>query len=198
MKTLIKNAVRTSMAAFVIASSSLAANAQSVNLIDRISSPLETFRRISTTGNVEVTLIQSEKEGIYYAENSFGKAKVVQFGDLITISPADQLPAKIILYVKDIYRISAEDNAVVNTSGKLKAAYLQVFLKGNATANLNTRTTGIYTVLEDKSTLALRGITEEQSFATGLNSKLNITGFATLKPKAIFPSQNQSVALVKE
>lgn len=201
MKTFIKNAGKTLCTTSIFVVSSILANAQSITRITN-NQDLNAINRVAVTGNVEVTIVQSGEEGIAYADNNFGKVKVTLLGHLVTISPADQYPAKVILFVKDIFRISAEDNAVVTTQGRLKTAYLQVFLKGDAVANLNTKTIGLYTVLDDKSKLDLMGITEEQSFATSRFSKLNTNHLAnlstTLMGKKNRLSRNQSYALVGE
>lgn len=182
MKTLFKNVIKTAFVALILTIFCLPANAQLDNNKISKNTSLKTFRRISVSGNVEVTVVQSANEGITYAESSVGKVKVMQLGDLIMIKPAAKQIAKVILYVKDIYRIIGEDQAVINTEGELKTVYLQVFLKGKAIANLNSTSSCIYTILEDDSELDLDGSTAEQFFEKSKNSKLKMSSFACVNP----------------
>lgn len=181
MKTQIKTIIATTFAALVLTAGSVSANANITHPAKATtvtSKQLKTFKRVAVSGNVEVTFLQSNKEGIAYADNSNGDAKVMQNGDLLTISAADNGAAKLIVYVKNIYRIQGSDNAVIKTEGKLTSDYLQIFLKGNAKADVNTMSGGLYTILYDNSVLTLSGATENHTLSTDKNSNLSMSHFA--------------------
>ena len=183
MKTQIKTIIATSFAALVLTAASFSANANVTHPAkakNNITSAkqVKTFKRVSIMGNVEATFVQSNKEGISYADNSEGDAKVIQDGDLITISSTEKGMAKVIVYVKDIYRIQGCENAVIKTNGKLDVNYLQVFLKGNAEAYINTMSSGLYTMLHDNATLTLSGATDAHTLARGKNSTLTMDHFS--------------------
>ncbi|MET4081125.1 hypothetical protein ABIB40_001070 [Pedobacter sp. UYP30] len=177
MKTQIKTIIATSFAALTLTVSSLSANA-SVKHPTTETTQVKTFKKVSVSGNVEVTFIQSNKEGVSYADNNFGTAKVMQQGDELSITSANNGTARLVVYVKDIYRIQGNDNAVIKTDGKLAVNNLQVFLKGNAKANINTSTSSLYTILNDNSSLTLSGDTKNHTLASSKNSSLSMAHFA--------------------
>ncbi|MBC7417114.1 MAG: DUF2807 domain-containing protein [Pedobacter sp.] len=200
MKTQIKNLTAVFFPALLLSCIFLSASANPIKNVLVKTTLLKSFRKITVTGNVQVTVIQIGKEGIAYADDSYGTAKVTQQGDLLTISPADNSMAKVILYVKDIYRITGNDEALIRTEGLLKTTYLQVFLKGNAKADINTSTAGICTVLTDNAMLSLSGGTENHSFAKSENSTLKLKSFAALKTeinRIDYPLIDQEIAAVK-
>ncbi|MGY3054406.1 hypothetical protein ACVWYG_002613 [Pedobacter sp. UYEF25] len=195
-----KNLIAALFTTILLGSTFLAANANQIEKSIKKDSLIKPFRKITVTGNVQITLIQIGKEGISYADDSFGQAKVMQQGDLITISPAGGGVAKLIVYVKDIFRITGDDNAIINTDGLLKTTYLQVFLNGNAHAEINTATLGICTILADNSKLSLSGTTKDHFMAKSVNSVLKMNSFAALKTeinRADYPFIDQEIAAVK-
>ncbi len=183
MKNQIKTIIATSFAALVLTTGSVSANGKITHPAEAeksstVNPQVKTFKRVSVTGNVEVTFVKSNKDGVAYADNSDGNAKVIQNGDLLTISAAGEGVSKLLVYVKDIYRIQGSDNAVIKTDGNLDVDYLQVFLKGNAKADIKTTTKGLYTILEDNSVLNLSGATESHTLSTDKNSNLSMSHFA--------------------
>ncbi|MET4081907.1 hypothetical protein ABIB40_001858 [Pedobacter sp. UYP30] len=200
MKTQIKNLIAASFTVLLLGGTVLSLSASPIKNIITKTTPIKPFKKITVTGNVQVTIIQIGKEGVSYADDSNGTAKVTQQGDLITISPADNGMAKVIVYVKDIYRITGDDNALVKTEGLLETTYLQVFLNGNAKADLNTTTSGLCTILADSSTLSLSGATASHSLAKSTQSVLKIGRFAALKTeinRTDYPGINQEMAAIK-
>lgn len=200
MKTLRKNLFSVCITAIILATTFSFASASKIKEPQQKTSSLKTFRKIAVNGNVQITVIQNGKEGIAYADDSFGEAKVTQYGDLITISPAGNDVAKIIVYVKDVYRITGNDDAIINTDGVLRTTFLQLFLKGNATAKITTTTSGLYTILADSSKLDLSGKTIDHTLNKSAKSILNMQRFAALKTeinKDNRISATQQLALIK-
>ncbi|WP_231459903.1 GIN domain-containing protein [Pedobacter sp. Leaf132] len=182
MKTSIKTLIATSLTVITLTtsvfSSSVMANEKKP--IATVSAP-SNFKRISVKGNVELKIVQRQNQSVAYDEDNVGKAKITQEGDLLRITSLDKDVSKITLYVSDIYRIEAADNAVVKTDGKVKVKFLQVFLKGNAHAEINSSTEGLYTVIQDNADLKLSGATDNHTVIMGDTQKLTMDRFAALK-----------------
>jgi hypothetical protein len=181
MKTSIKTLIATSLTAVVLSSAlfttSVSATEKEPDAILKISA----FKRISVKGNVEVTIIQRSNPGISYTDDNTGTAKVMQDGDNLKITSISTDKAKLTVYVNDFYRIEASENAIVKTEGKLRTKYLQIFLKGNAHAEINTSSEGLYTVIADNADLKLSGSTDQHTLVMGKSQKLTIDRFAALK-----------------
>ncbi|WP_316737656.1 GIN domain-containing protein [Pedobacter aquatilis] len=182
MKTSIKTLIATSLTAITLTTSvfSTSVLANEKKPTATVSAP-SNFKRISVKGNVEIRIIQRQNESVAYAEDNVGKAKITQEGDLLKITSLDKDVCKITVYASDIYRIEAADNAVVKTEGKVKVKFLQVFLKGNAHAEINSNTEGLYTVIKDNADLKLSGATDNHTVIMGDTQKLTMDKFAALK-----------------
>lgn len=181
MKTSIKTLIASSLTAIVLSTSIFAANAWAFEKTMTKESPAKNFKRVSVKGNVEVTLVQRSYEGVSYADDNIGTAKIVQDGDALKINAADNTPVKLIVYVNDLFRIQATDNAVVKTEGKLTTKFLQIFLSGNARADIYTSTESLYTVIKDLADLKLSGSTDSHTLVMTKTPKLTIDRFAALK-----------------
>jgi hypothetical protein len=187
MKTSITTLTKSLLAAIVLSASIfstsvLAGEKQPV----KMSAP-KNFDKVIVSGNVEVTLIQNGREGVSYNEDNSGKVKVIQDGSALKISSADGSLSKITVYVKNIYRVQASDNAVVKTDGKLDVKFLQVFLKGNAAAQIDSKTESLYTVMEESADLKLTGATNNHILVMGSTPTLNLDRFAALKTEMSAP-----------
>jgi hypothetical protein len=195
MKTSIKTLIATSLTAIVLSSAlfttSVSATEKEPDAILKISA----FKRISVKGNVEVTIIQRSNPGISYTDDNAGTAKVMQDGDNLKITSTSTEKAKLTVYVNDFYRIEASENAIVKTEGKLRTKYLQIFLKGNAHAEINTSSEGLYTVISDQADLKLSGSTDQHTLVMGKSQKLTIDRFAALKTNI---SSVETFAIEKE
>lgn len=195
MKTSIKTLIATSLTAIILSSAlfttSVSAAEKEPDAILKISA----FKRISVKGNVEVTIIQRSNPGISYSDDNTGTAKVMQDGDNLKITSTSTEKAKLTVYVNDFYRIEASENAIVKTEGKLKTKYLQIFLKGNAHAEINTSSEGLYTVIADNADLKLSGSTDQHTLVMGKSQKLTIDRFAALKTNI---SSVETFAIEKE
>ncbi|NTE01455.1 hypothetical protein G6M26_26690 [Agrobacterium tumefaciens] len=181
MKTSIKTLIATSLTAIVLSTAVFSTSVSASEIHPLTISAVGSFKKVSVKGNVEVTLIQRANNGVAYAEDNAGTAKIMHDGDILRITSTDNTTAKVIVYVTDIYRIEAADNAIVKTEGKLNSQYLQIFLKGNAHAEINTTTEGLYTVIQDNADLKLSGSTDNHTLVMGNTQKLTIDKFAALK-----------------
>jgi hypothetical protein len=196
MKTSIKTLTKSLLAAIVLTSSIFTTSVMAdEKQPTKISAP-SNFSKVIVSGNVEITLVQRQKEGIRYNDDNTGKVKVIQDGYSLKITSEDKEVAKITVYVNNIYRVQASDNAVVKTEGKLDSKYLQLFLKGNAVAEINSKTESLYTVIEDHADLKLSGATQKHILVMGRTQKLNLNSFAALKTE-MSTSQTQIASLAK-
>lgn len=90
---------------------------------------IKNFRKIVIKGNVEVTLVQGTSIGVSYADDNTGNVKVTQQGEILRITGLEKEKCKLIVYVNDIYRIEADQNAVVKTEARLTTKFLQIILR---------------------------------------------------------------------
>lgn len=112
------------------------------------------FRKVNVKGNVDVKLVQAEKAGVIAdPENNGAKVNVKMDGDVLRISSNSKKRAKIIVYVKDIYRVEASGNSFVSNFGQLDLKHLQIVLDDTAFANINVKTEQTYTLLKGQSRL---------------------------------------------
>jgi len=160
MKTLFSTSAKSLMAALVLSASIFSASVMAGEKQPVKMSAPKNFDKVVVSGKVEVTLIQNGTEGVSYADENTGNVKVIQDGSALKITSTDNSPAKITVYVKNIYRVQASDDASVKTEGKLDVKYLQVFLTGNAVAKINSKTESLYTVMEGYADLKLSGATQ--------------------------------------
>jgi len=195
MKTSIKTLIATSLTAIVLSSAVFTTSVSAIEKEPDAILKISAFKRISVKGNVEVTIIQRSNPGISYTDDNTGTAKVMQDGDNLKITSTSTEKAKLTVYVNDFYRIEASENAIVKTEGKLRTKYLQIFLKGNAHAEINTSSEGLYTVISDQADLKLSGSTDNHTLVMGKSQKLTIDRFAALKTNI---SSIETVAVEKE
>ena len=197
MKTSIKTLTKSLLAAIVLTSSIFTTSVMAdEKQPTKVSAP-NNFSKVIVSGNVEVTLVQRQKEGVSYNEDNTGSVKVIQDGDALKITSMSNDVAKITVYVKNIYRVQASENAVVKTEGKLDTKYLQLFLKENAVAEINSKTESLYTVIEGKADLKLKGATQNHILVMGKTQKLNLDRFAALKTEMSNQQTLQMASLAK-
>ncbi len=199
MKTSIKTFTKSVLATIILTSAIFSTNAMAGEKQPIKMSAPKNISQVIVSGNVEVTLIQGQKESVSYNDDNTGKVKVIQDGHALKISSADENTARITLYVKDIFRVQASENAVVKTAGKLDTKYLQLFLTGDAVAEINSNTESLYTVIEGHADLKLSGATQDHILVMGKTPKLNLDRFAALKTKMSSPvtETTQTASLAK-
>lgn len=196
MKTLLKTLFASSLALVLSTSAVLSVHATETIKPAHASKALS-FKRIKVKGNVELTIVQGKRTGISYADENTGEVKVMQSGDGLEITALDNSTAKLTIYVNDIYRIQAMDNAKVKTQGKINTQYLQVFLSGNASLDLNLQTEGLYTVIGDHADLILSGSTGDHMLVMGKEQKLTMDKFVAANTKTSLNTENALASLSK-
>lgn len=177
MKTSIKTLIIIASAVITL-TATLPNNLRATEKKTTILYEIQNFRKIVIKGNVEVILVQRPTIGISYADDNAGNVKVTQQGEVLRITSLDKEKCKLVVYVNDIYRIEADQNAVVKTEAKLSTKFLQIILKGNAFADINTSSEGLYTEILDNSTLKLKGNTNHHTLIMGKAPNLTMDRFA--------------------
>ncbi|KIA95080.1 hypothetical protein OC25_06985 [Pedobacter kyungheensis] len=143
------------------------------------------FRKILIKGNIEVLLIQKPGLNISYTDDNEGNALVTQQGEILSITGTSTTRCKIRVYVNELYRIEASENAIVKTDGILSLKYLQIILKGNSSADINTTSQQLYTAIHDKSKLYLKGNTDTHFLFMDKTPSLTFDQFAVLRTQLI-------------
>jgi hypothetical protein len=167
MKTL-KTLFATVIIAITVCFSSFAAKAQ-----------LSAIRKIIVKGNANIVLVQQEKESVKILETiDTAKSNVKMVGNTLMVNSTEVEPITVMVYVKDLFRIEAFDNANISVRGQLNLPYLQVLLHDNAKASVNIITKGVYSVIDDKSTLKLKGVSNQHIVYRSKISKIKMDDFA--------------------
>lgn len=148
------------MTAVVLSATVLASTAaEKVNHPTAVAAVNPDIKKLLVTGNIRVFLVQSDREWVSLDQEDTGKVSVKQIGHTLTISSSEKSPVSVTVYVKDLYRVDASDQAVVKTIGKLNVKNLQIMLRDNATARIKANTESLYTVVNNHANLELLGAT---------------------------------------
>ena len=192
MKTSIKTLIAVAITAVTLTSSSVIAKAADQNAVT-VLSEVKKVNKINVSGNVELILVQSADESVKVNDNYFSKNALVQQKDgELRISSFNKETLTVVVYVTNLSSITASDNATVKTFGKFNTLSLDVNLKDQATATLNTNTISLYTNLTGQSSLTLTGNTTDYSAVMGSVAKVNMAQFAAESTN--IQSQNVSIA----
>lgn len=184
MKTL-KTVLASALTAIVLSTTVFASFAAELKQPLGVAAANPEIKKVIVTGNTKVFLVQSNEEWVSMDESYLNKVSIKQIGNTLTISSSEELPAVVTVYVKDIFRIDAADQAVVKTAGKFNTKYLQVMLKGDAVARIKTNTESLYTVISDHGNLELLGTTKNHILKACKVAKLKMDKFAALQTERI-------------
>jgi hypothetical protein len=120
------------------------------------------IKQIILTGNVRVTLIQSNYESVVIQQDYDHEKTVVKMvGNSLLINSQEHIPISVTVYAKAPYRIKASNTSCINTVGTLNVKNLQIMLSDKAKANVSTLTNSLYTLIKDDSRLRISGISQE-------------------------------------
>jgi hypothetical protein len=180
MKTSIKTIFATGLIALATISSATvyAVNPISETSISASAVKISSINKLKISGNVEVTIIQNSKSNVLYTNEGNEDVSVKKVGSSIYVSSKNKNQAgKITIYVDDIYRIEASDNASVLANDLLTLKYLQVYLSDNAYVQLNAKTENLYTTITGSSKLDLKGSTDSYTIDMDKSSKISLNRF---------------------
>ena len=154
MKTLTKSLIATVLTAVVFSSSVMAGSvitpATSINTFKSAKvtkvGAAQKFNKIWVAGNVKIVLTQSEKEGVFVAEDFNAEhTSLIGKGQTLFINSTEGRQVVIRVSVKDLQRIEAAGSAEVVTSNNFDVKYLQLFLSQSARAKVSATTGSLYT-----------------------------------------------------
>ncbi|MEJ5993409.1 DUF2807 domain-containing protein [Pedobacter sp. Du54] len=196
MTTSIKNLITATLTFVVLTSTTIVAKADNNNNTVTVLSDVKKVNKVTVSGNVEVILVQSEDESVKVYDNYYAKnALVQQKNGELRISSYEKEKLTVVVYVTNLSAITASDNASVRTHGAFSALDLEVNLKDNATANLNTKTISLSSDVKDNSSLNLTGSTIDYFSVVNSLSKVNMNTFVA--ENSNIRSQNLTAATVK-
>lgn len=185
MKTSIKPLLASGLLAIVLSTSTVYASDIVKSRVSKTVAAenvdVAAIKKIMISGNVEVTLVQTTKAKVLYTNDSDVDVSVKKEDDALYIHSKNNQTAKITVYVTDIYRVSASDNAIVKTKDALNLKFLQVFSSDNAKVAINAKTEGIYTVVKGNSELKLTGYSDFHTSIMDKSSKITLEEFSALK-----------------
>ncbi len=176
MKTSIKTlgiAALTSLVSIIAFSGSASAN-EKITLLNKIGK----FNKLTVSGNVDVLIVQSPESRVtvyddYYAKNALVQEKN---GEL-RISSFEKKPLSVVVYTNQLTEINASDQATVNTQGVFKTICLEVNLKNEAKANLNTSTLDLFAQLDNDANLELSGDAVDYNVVMNDNTSIKTDKF---------------------
>lgn len=179
MKTSIKTIIATSLVALTLSTSTIYANPiKKPTTVSARAVSVSSIKKLYISGNVEVVLVQNKNAKLLYSNEGTTEAVVKKSGENLYISSKDNTTgAKIVLYVDDIYRINASEDAYVSTDGALNLNYLQVMMKDNAKISLNSHTKGLYSDIKNAAKLTLKGSTANYTVSMDRSARISIDSF---------------------
>lgn len=176
MKTSIKTLFATGLIALATSTSAVYANTTVTGTtISASAVKISSVKKLIVSGNAEVTISQNANSKVLYTNEGNGNVTVKKVGDVLYVTSKNN--AKITIYVDDIYRVDASENAVVNNESTLSLKYLQVFLKDFASVDLNAKTENLYTSIKNKANLTLSGDTEIYKIDMDKTSRIALDQF---------------------
>jgi putative autotransporter adhesin-like protein len=182
MKTLAKTLCASALTAIFLTSAVTGTFASAVHYAQVKPGPPFTFHRITITGNVTVILSQESKEKVTVdSDVNRTNVSVMRKGYTLMINSAAAERVTIYVSVKELQRIDASNEVVVKTAGKINVQHLQIFLKDQASAEVNANTESLYTYIRGNANLRLSGSTQDHIVLKDGISKLTLQDFVALK-----------------
>jgi len=184
MNTSIKNLFVAIFTLTISVSAPLFTNAKEAKKVT-VLSEIRSFNKLNVAGNVEVIIVQSANPSVQVYDNYYAKNALVQEknGEL-RISSFDKETLTVVVYANQLNSIIASDNASVKTHGKLSATDLEVTLKDQSSANLNTNTIALLADVNGKASLTLSGTTADYN--------ASVNGVAAISTER-FIAENSSI-----
>lgn len=180
MKTSIKTLIATSLIALTFSTSNIYANSDlKPTSVSAGAVNISSIRKLNISGNAEVTIVQNSKSKVLFTNEGTERVTVKKIGDVVYVTSKHN--AKITLYVDEIFRIEAAENAVVTNENVLNLKYLQVFTKDNAFVDINAKTGSLYTSIKNESTLSLKGDTDSYTIDMDKTSRITLQQFKSKK-----------------
>lgn len=178
MKTSIKTLFAVALTAIVLTSATAVNAAESNSNYTNITS-VKNITKINISGNVKLILVQDAKESVQVYDSYYTKnALVQQQNGELRISSFNKKTLTVIAHVNNISSIEASNNSSVSTSGSFNLLNLKVSLNDLATADINTNTVSLNTIVNNGASLKLSGTTDSYTAVLGTIAKVNMNNFS--------------------
>lgn len=183
MKTLIKTTFATLLTAIVLSTTASASQTSEPLKVKEVTNKtIKGINKIWVSGNVKLVLTQGENEGVAGTEGYDEQTTSVQSkGQTLYINSTSGQRVTLNITVKDLQRIEAYGEAIVQTTNNFDVKYLQVFLNQNAKAKVNALAGSLYTVIKDNATLKMSGVAKEHTMIASNKKNVKLIDFVCLK-----------------
>jgi len=133
-----------------------------------------TFNKIEVHGNVEVIVANGDKNKVQVNNNYYAESAMLQGEDGV-LRISSYKAEKLVVYVtaNDLQAITAYDNAIVKSDGKLSLITLDVNLYNNAYAGLSLDNYAANITVNDQAKADLSGSAEEYNLTYSRSSTVN-------------------------
>jgi hypothetical protein len=132
--------------------------------------------KIEASGNVEVYITNGDKDEVKVFDKYYSKNALVQNRDgVLRISSYSKDKLVVLVTVTDLRTITAYDNAVIKSKGKLSAIDLNVTLNNNASAQLNLDAYAANFTINNRATANLSGNVNDYTVSYSQSSTINKT-----------------------
>jgi len=139
------------------------------------------INKIEASGNVEVYVTSGDKDQVkvydkYYANNAFVQDK----DGVLRIASYNTERLVILVTVTDLRAITANDNAIVKSYGKLSLIDFNLVLNNRASAQLNISAVAAKVTLNQRATADISGSVMDYESAYSQSSTLNKTNLTAI------------------
>lgn len=177
MKTSIKNLFAASLTVITLTTSAFATTGtteKNLTVLDQ----KKNISKIVVSGNVELIVLQSATQQVKIYDNYYSKNALVQEENgVLRISSFQKEKLTVAVYVSNLSSIEAGDQSVVRTLGKVNFLDLNVVLKDEAKAEINSNTVSLTTTVKDNATIKLSGQTVDYNALVSVKAKINMDQF---------------------
>jgi len=139
------------------------------------------INKIEASGNVEVYITSGDKDQVkvydkYYANNAFVQDK----DGVLRIASYNHERLVVLVTVTDLRAITANDNAIVKSYGKLSLIDFNLVLNNRASAQLNIYAVAAKVTLNQRATADISGSVMDYESAYSQSSTLNKTNLTAI------------------
>jgi hypothetical protein len=185
MKTLTKTFFAVALTAAVLSTSAMTTFAAETLKTVKTAPSTAGFNKIWVSGNVKIILTQGTKEGVVGTNNyDAEKTSVLSKGQTLYINSTESGQVTLNITVKDLQRVEAYGQSVVETTNNFDVKNLQLFLNQSATAKIKTTAGSLYTVVKEDAVLKLNGTADQSTVIASNRKNVKMNGFASLKSEA--------------
>lgn len=164
------------------------------NNIETVLNNVSNFTSIEVNGNVELYVSTGQTNNVKVYDSYYNQNALVQEQNgVLRVSSYKAQKLVVWVTVADLRSITATDNAVVKSFGKLSAIDFTLNLKNNATAQLDLDVSNASITLNNNTKAKLSGFAGESVMAVNTAAHLNITKLTAAKNEVETPVEIAAV-----